>query len=95
MPLYNHQFDGDALLQRVTQKTGYGLINLRALGPFTGEDVRYNAWLTIAEPAEENYCAFNFAMFNKMLRDCFRKLYPAIRNAYPTPDLSFDFICRR
>lgn len=93
--LFNHHFDSYALLQRITQLPGYGLINLRAVVPSTGDDVRYNAWLTIAGPAGENYCDFNFAMFNKMLRDIFRELYPAFRNAYSTPDQLFDLIRRR
>lgn len=43
VPLYNHQIDIYALMQRITQKTGYGLINPRALVLSTGKDVRYNA----------------------------------------------------
>lgn len=34
-------------------------------------------------------------MFNKMLHDIFRELYPAFRNAYSTPDQLFDLIRRR
>lgn len=74
---------------------GYGLLNPHALAPSTCDDVRNNAWLTIAGPAGENNCAINLAMCNENLRDCFRELYPAFRNAYPTPNLSFDFIRRR
>lgn len=51
VPLYNNQFDGYARLLRITQRIGYGLMNPRVMVPFTGEDVRYNAWLTIAVPA--------------------------------------------
>lgn len=43
VPLYIHQFDGYPLLQRIKQKTGYVLINIRALFPFTNEDERYNS----------------------------------------------------
>lgn len=88
-------FDGYALLQRITQITGNGLIIPRAMVPSTGKDVPYNALLTIAARAGENYCAFNLAMLNEMLRDCLCELYPAFRNAYPTPEFSFDVIrCR-
>lgn len=62
MPLYIYQLGGYALLQRSTQKTGYGLINSGALVSSTGEYVPYNAWLTIAGPTKENYCAFNLAI---------------------------------
>lgn len=58
--LYGNQFDGYALLQLIMQKSGYSIINPRSLVSSTGDDVRYNAWLTIAEPPGENYCAFNF-----------------------------------
>lgn len=34
-------------------------------------------------------------MSNEMLRDCFSELYPAFRQAYPTPDLSFYYLRRR
>lgn len=95
MPLYNNQFDGYALLQCDTQKTGIGLISTRALDHSTGKLVSYNAWHTIVGPDEENDCAFNLEMFNKMIRCCFRELCSASRYAYPTPNPSFDFIRRR
>lgn len=90
VPLNDYQFDSYALVQRITQKTNYGYINPRALVPSTGDDAPYNAWLTIEGPAGQNYCILNLVMLNGMLRECFRELYPAFRNAYPTPDLSFD-----
>lgn len=43
VPLSDNRFDGYAVLQRITQRTIYGLIKSRALIPFTGDDVRYNA----------------------------------------------------
>lgn len=68
--MYNHQFDDNALLKCITQKTCYILVSS------TYEDILYNALITIAGPAGENYCAFNQEMFNEMLRECFRELYP-------------------
>lgn len=94
IPPYDNQFDGYALLLRITQRTRYGLINLHALVPFTGDDVRYNAWFTIARPASKNNCALNLSMLNEMLRDFYRGLYQALRNAFSTTDLTFDYICR-
>lgn len=95
VPLYDNRFNGHALLQRITQKTGQGLINLRALISSTRDDVSYNALLTIAEHAEENYCAFNLAIFNKMLCDFLSELYSAFNSAYPMPNLSFDYTRRQ
>lgn len=60
LPLYENRFEGYALLQRITQKTGFGLVNPRALVPSTGDDVHYNAWLTIARPGQRKLLRLQF-----------------------------------